>query len=72
MFLLGFNDLFAHLDVLPVGSSPGVQEITVYVVFLVREVRFCCNADHPWAAIASHAQMQRVEAGPIVVLFSIK
>lgn len=62
----------ADLDVLPVGSSPGVQEITVYVILLMREVLLCWDADHPWAAIASHTQMQRVKTGPIIVLFSLK
>lgn len=59
-------------DILPVGSPSGIQEITVYVVFLVREVGFCRNVDHPWSAVATHTQMQRVEAGPIVMLLPIK
>lgn len=62
----------ADLDVLPVGSSPGVQEITVYVILLMREVLLCWDVDHPWAAISSHTQMQRVKTGPIIMLFSLK
>lgn len=30
-----------HLNILPVGPSSGIQEITVYVILLVREVCFC-------------------------------
>lgn len=68
----GFNYYFAHLDILPVWPSPGIQKIIVYVIFLVREVCLCCNVDHPRTAISTHTQMQGVETGPIKVLFSIK
>lgn len=64
--------LFPNLDVLPVGPPSGVQEIRVHVVFLVREVRFCGDADHPGAAVTPHAQVQRVETGPVKVLLPIK
>lgn len=63
---------FARLDILPVRSSPSIQEIIVYVIFLVREVGFCGDVDHPRTAITTHSQMQGVETGPIVVLFSIE
>lgn len=63
---------WTHLDLLPVGPASGVQEIAVNVVFLVREVGFGRDVDHPRTAIATHAQMQRVERGPVVVLFSVK
>lgn len=70
---VGFSQVcWANLDVLPVGPASGVQEITIDVVFLVSEVGFRSNIDHPWAAIATHAQMQCVEWGPVVVLYSIK
>lgn len=64
--------IVSNLDVLPVGPPPGVQEIRVHVVFLVREVRFCGDADHPGAAVAPHTQVQRVETGPVKVLLPIK
>lgn len=68
-----FSQIYrTHLDLLPVGPASGVQEITVNVVFLVGEVGFGRDVDHPRAAIATHAQMQRVERGPVVVLLSVK
>lgn len=63
---------FPNLDVLPVGPPSGVQEVGVYVVFLVREVRLCGNVYHPGAAIASHAKVKRVETGPVKVLLPVK
>lgn len=45
------------LDILPVGPPFGIQEVAIYVVFLVREERLCGNVDHPGTAVASHPQM---------------
>lgn len=62
----------AHLDLLPVGPASGVQEVRVNVVFLVGEVGFRGDVDHPRAAVTTHTQMQHVERGPVVVLSSVK
>lgn len=48
---------FPNLDILPVGPPSGVQEVGVYVVSLVGEVRLCGDVDHPGAAVASHAEV---------------
>lgn len=68
----GWDLSFPNLDVLPVWPPSGVQEIRVHVVFLMREVCFCGDADHPGAAVAPHAQVQRVETGPVKVLLPVK
>lgn len=61
-----------RLDVLPVGPPPGVHEVVVDVVFLVREVRLRGDVDHPRASVAADPQVQAVEAGPVVVFFPVE
>ena len=56
-----------YLDVLPVGSSPGVEEVAVDVVLLVAEVVLGGQVDHPGTPVATHPQVQGVEARPIKV-----
>lgn len=47
----------SNLDILPVGPPSGVQEVGIYVIFLVRKVRLRGDVNHPGAAVASHAQV---------------